>query len=166
MRVYTPHFSVITICMLGAAHPTESMAYPGGAAISYGQNPVWAMGGFVNDDATVEIKTAPIDQTLIVTDIHLTMSDDDTSWHCMAKWTIDLQTGDTNLGSFALQQYRHYSDGDSFTPGQTVSNITFSSGLPVPAGQTLNLVANKIATSGCTGEVRVHYVISGYTAQS
>jgi hypothetical protein len=165
MRTHiTPTIAVL--CLIAGLQPTDSAAYPGGAAVSYGSNPVWAVGGYVNGDDTREIRTAPADQTLIVTDVHLTMSDDDMGWDCMAKWVIDLETGGSSLGSFALQQSRHHSGGDSFTPGQTVANATFSSGLPVPAGQALSLVVDQVGTTGCTGEVRVHYTISGYIAQS
>ena len=166
MRTHLTPISIAAICLITGLQPADSAAYPGGAAVSYGSNPVWAMGGYVTGDDTREITTAPAGQTLIVTDVHLTMSDDETGWDCMAKWVIDLETGGTSLGSFALQQFRHYSDGDSFTPGQTVANATFSSGLPVPAGQALSLVANQVGTTGCSGEVRLHYTISGYIAQS
>jgi len=163
MRNPTLVFSIAAICLVAGLQPNDSVAYPGSAAISYGQNPVWAEGGFVNGSITREITTAPAGQTLIVTDVHLTMGSDDTGYDCIAMWSINLETDGSTLGSFAVQQFR---DSSGQTAGHPFTNATFSSGLPVASGQTLNLVATLIHSDSCSGGPRIHYTISGYVAQS
>ncbi len=166
MRKVFTQWSLAGICLMSSLQPTVSAAYPGGAAVSYGQNPLWSAGGSVTGTDTIAIRTAPAGQTLVVTDVHLSLADDESDWNCMTRWTIDLQAGtETTLGSFTLVQYRHYSDGDSWTHGESVARATFSSGLPVPAGEVLNLVTDLRGTYDCSSSPRVHYTLSGYIAQ-
>ncbi len=144
---------------------TQAVGYPASSAISYGANPVWsAAGRLVHEDAPVLI-SVPSDQDLIVTDVQLGMSDQDSDFNCMTKWTIDLLDGDDSFGTWAMQQYRHYSDGDSWTPGVDHIDSNYTSGLRIPAGTALTLTASKLYEMDCTGDNFVHYNISGYYTQ-
>ena len=100
-----------------------------------------------------------------MTDVQLGMSDQDSDFNCMTKWTVDLQEGSETFGTWALQQYRHYSDGDSWTPGVQQVDASYTSGLRVPAGTSLTLTANKLYEMDCSGDAYVHYTVSGYYAQ-
>jgi len=144
---------------------SQAVGYPATSAISYGSNPVWsAAGRLVDDDAPVLI-SVPVDQEVVVTDVQLGMSDQDSDFNCMTKWTVDLQEGSETFGTWALQQYRHYSDGDSWTPGVQQVDASYTSGLRVPAGTSLTLTANKLYEMDCSGDAYVHYTVSGYYAQ-
>ena len=159
---------LITSLALGLGYvvsSSQAVGYPATSAISYGSNPVWsAAGRLVDDDAPVLI-TVPPDQDLVVTDVHLGMSDQDSGFNCMTKWLVDLQDGSETFGTWAMQQYRHYSDGTSWTPGVDMVDASFSTGLRIPAGTSLVLTADKLYEMDCSGDTYVHYNISGYYTQ-
>ena len=144
---------------------SQAVGYPAGVAVSYGSNPVWsAAGRLVDDDAPVLV-TVPSDQDLVITDVQLIVGDQDSDFDCITKWTVDLQNGADTYGNWALSQFRHYSDGDSWTPGVVHVDSTYNSGFVVPAGTPLTLTANKLYESYCSGDQFIYYNLSGYFAQ-
>jgi len=144
---------------------SQAVGYPATSAISYGANPVWSAAGRLGDDEASVLISVPADQEVVVTDVQLGMSDQDSGFNCMTKWTVDLHESSETFGTWALQQYRHYSDGDSWTPGVQQVNASYTSGLRVPAGTSLTLTASMLFEMDCSGDEYVHYIVSGYYAQ-
>ena len=135
--------------------PHIAEGYPGGSVVSTGSNPVVARGGYMVAGSTVSSLTAPSDQAIIITDVVLTMHGYDGSSPCLKRVTFD-----TSEGSIA--EYRIASDTDysyGIFPPTTISH-SYSSGLPLQAGDTLVLTHH----SG-GGSCEVSYSISGYYAQ-
>ncbi len=115
---------------------------------------------------TISLETVPSGQTLVITDVHLSLGDDDSAWDRRTRWRTEVQSygssGTTTLASFALRQGKV----NEPTPGNIIS-ATFESGLPVPAGNTLKFYANLRGIDDCTAAAeRIYYTLSGYFAQS
>ena len=126
---------------------SEAIGYPAGAAVSTGTNPLWAVGGNHYPGAAMEIITAPSDQEIVVTDILMTFE----CTSCTP--TVILKANDTTISRTV---FRHYRSGSGYATTSVPLRHTFSSGLPVPAGQTLTMEVS--ANS-------VDYTLSGYYAQ-
>ena len=126
-------------------------AFPQGPSVSYSQNPVFSEGGVISN-STNSLFTAPADQKMIVTDLLLSMAHNS----CSATITITTSSGNT-LGSFKLHSNLHY-DSDKAAQSQPSSiQHAFNSGLPLSAGETLNISES--------GSCDVAYTFSGYYAQ-
>ena len=139
----------------GAAHLLSSgdaVAYPSGAAVSYGADPVVSTGGVIDlSSPATAVLTAPSDQALIVTDVVLTLTRGGST---VCDQTVTLATGSGDvIAQFSV--VGHGSINGNMAP--YVAHA-FSSGLPVPPGETLDLTAG---TSNCD----VYYTLSGYYAQ-
>jgi hypothetical protein len=123
--------------------PQTAVGYPAGASVSTGTNPVDAWAGTVGS-STTSILTAPADQDIVVTDVHLSCN-----YMCETRVTMTRSDG-TTVGSFWVSG-GYGSSYDSLSVQQQ-----FSSGIPVPAGQNLSLQSS----SGT-----IAYTLSGYLAQ-
>ncbi len=126
---------------------TVAVGYPAGSAVSTGANPLWAVGGNHYPGTPVEIITAPSDQDIVVTDILMTFE----CTGCTP--TVILRADDTMISRTV---FRHFRDGGNYATISVPIRHTFSSGLPVPAGQTLTLEVS---------DNSVDYTLSGYHAQ-
>ena len=124
--------------------PQTAVGYPAGAVVSIGTNPVSAWAGTVGVTSTT-ILTAPSDQDIVITDIHLSCH-----YTCETRVEMTLSDGST-VGSFWVSG-GYGSSYDSLSIQQA-----FSSGIPVHAGQSLSLQS--------TGGSTVAYTLSGYHAQ-
>jgi len=122
---------------------SEAIGYPAGAVVSSGSNPVIAVGGTVSS-STAGLFTAPVDQDVVVTDVWLTMA----SRSCSANVQLTTSEGATVSMVKVLE---------GATARPTSIQHSFGSGLPLPAGQTLQITES----GGCS----VAYTISGYYAQ-
>ena len=144
---------------------SEAVGYPAGAAVSMGSHPVFSVAGTINSGETPLLVTTGADQDLIITDVQLQLSDIDDGFDCMTKWHVELQADSAVVGSWALRQYRHFSDGDSYTPGAAYIDSSYRSGIRVSGGSELVLSATRTNSSSCSGGSDVRYTLSGYYAQ-
>jgi hypothetical protein len=135
--------------------PTDAVGYPS-AAVSLGQNPVLAMAGEVSDGSVVSLFSPEEGTDFVVTDVVLTMGRN--TWTtCHSTVTLSLASDGRYVGRFSLQ-----ADGNNISYNGAGTNHaqvshSFTSGILVPSGDTLQLSA-----SAC--EV-VNYTLSGYYAQ-
>ena len=129
----------------------QAVGYPAGAAVSYGANPVVSVGGLI-DDATITLISAPADQDLVITDLLLTMY----VGNCNSSITLTNSAGDT-VAQVRLKGVEHRGGDDAAHWLSSVEH-SFKSGIPVPAGENLNM------TEG--GSCDVAYTASGYYARS
>ena len=128
--------------------PRDAVGYPSGAAVSYGANPLFAVGSTAGSGIIV---VAPAGQIAVVTDVVLAAA----GGACLHTVSLETSGGET-LAAFKLASDTSTGSGyDGFTP--TVVQHAFSSGLPVPAGETLNLTESGTCSFG--------YTISGYYAE-
>jgi hypothetical protein len=130
---------------------SEAIGYPAGSVVSSGSNPVIAVGGTVSS-STAELFTAPVDQDVVVTDVWLTMA----SRSCSSVVEFVTSAG-VAVSTVKLFSY-FYEGGYEATHSQAGSvQHSFGSGLPLPAGQSLEITE----TGGCS----VAYTVSGHYAQ-
>jgi len=108
---------------------------------------LWAKGGEV-DASTDSVILASLDRDVIVTDVLLTYRNS----NCNPKIEVRTNTGDV-LAKFYLYQNQ---DSDKTMQPTTILH-SFSSGLPLPAGESLDIQEY----DGCN----VAYTLSGYYAQ-
>ena len=134
----------------------DAVGYPMGA-VSLGRNPIEsAAGQTTSSPVTVFVADEAAD--FVVTDVVLTMHVYEWTT-CIADVHLTLGSG-ADAGKFGLQ-----GDGDTYSAngGGTVQgqvSHTFSSGILVPAGDSLTIHA------GNCGANKVFYTLSGYHAQS
>ena len=162
------HVGLIAVLATGLGFTvasSEAVGYPSSSVVSLGSNPIWGASGTLTGGSTAVLVSVPIDQDAVVTDVQLGMSDEDSGFNCMTKWVVKMQEGAETFGTWSMQQYRHYSDGDSWTPGVQHVDSSYTSGLRIPAGTSLTVGANKLFEMDCSGDEYVHYTVSGYYAQ-
>jgi hypothetical protein len=145
---------LIAVLALGLGYTLSSspaVGYPAGSATSLGSNPVIAVGGTVSS-STAELFTAPADQDVVVTDVWLTMA----NRSCSSVVDFVTSAGAT-VSTVKLFSY-FYEGTYEATHSQPGSvQHSFGSGLPLPAGQSLEI----IESGGCA----VAYTVSAYYAQ-
>jgi hypothetical protein len=122
--------------------PTVAIGYPAGSAVSMGSNPIHSWGGVFTSETVL---TAPDDQDLVITDVHLSCN-----YMCDTRVEM-LRTDGETVGMFWV------SGGYGSSYDSLAIQQMFSSGLRIPAGQALSL----ISSSGA----QVAYTLSGYQAQ-
>lgn len=130
----------------------SAVAFHGGTAVSTGTNPAFSVGGGVNSASTLTLKTAPISGVLIISDVVLTVNP-----HGNCVNVISLQTSSGSIiGQFQLgsQRAANSATGGSYTTAPDQIQHSFAFGLPVPAGEDLELVTS----SSC----ETSYTIAGY----
>lgn len=123
--------------------PHAAQGYPT-VAISSGSNPVSAWAGTFSSTA-ISVLTAPEDQDIVITDISLSCN-----YTCEDRVEMTRSDG-TMVGSFWISG-GYSSSYDSLSVQQN-----YSSGIPIPAGQSLS-----IRTSSGHNAA---YTLSGYHAQ-
>jgi len=144
----------------------QAIGYPAGSAVSYGANPVWSVGGVINGDGSADLLTAPADQSLVVTDINLSVTSNSSGCSGVVDVGLgnsgasDLSTAD--LGRFGLGLSR---DNYSYTQYDPISSTHLQSGVKVDPGDTLSLFADMRWDVYCSGGIAMNYLISGYYAQ-
>ena len=121
---------------------SQAIGYPAGAAVSLGTNPVWAYGG-TEYLSSKTIVTAPSDSDMVLTDVSLS-----TTYNYNTK--AGLKVGSDVVGEWVI------SGKSSNQYSGTTVNLNMTSGIRIPAGETL-----KLTTEG----TYVSYAISGYYAQ-
>ncbi len=145
---------------------SQAVGYPAGAVVSAGANPIVSVGGEVRHASSTDLLTAPSDQDIILTDLVLTSwSDMDCKRSHQSRLILSSGTvvGEFETNSGNAMRYYDY-DSDS---GLSISH-SFSSGLRVPAGETLSLEVNQTGNFGSCdsgGGYGVRYAVSGYQAQ-
>lgn len=135
------------------------------AAIGYGQNPLVSIGGTAYDAETKTIFTAPSDQDIVVTDLVLSSY---SSMTCKRnhKSELILSSGAV-LGQF--ETHSSISRGSySSSTGMSIQH-SFSSGVRIPAGESLTFVVTQTgadgSSCGTSTSYGVRYMFSGYYAQ-
>ena len=130
---------------------SDAIGYPAGAAVSSGSNPVIAVGGTVSS-STAGLFTAPVDQDVVVTEVWLTMANRSCSTVVELVTSAGATVSTVKLFSYF---YQDYSEATHSQPGSV--RHAFGSGLPLPAGQSLQISES----GGCS----VAYTVSGHYAQ-
>jgi hypothetical protein len=167
------HTGLITLLAIGfgaaltvALSPQSAVGYPAGAAISYGANPVWSKGGVMNGDSNQDILTAPADQSVVITDIALSLSS--TNSGCATVVEAGLGDGtatsldSADLGRFTVGVNR---EGYSYTRYHPFQTVQLRSGATIEGGDTLQIYSDVKWAAYCSeSEVRLSYMISGYYA--
>jgi hypothetical protein len=130
---------------------SDAIGYPAGAAVSLGSNPVISVGGTVSS-TSAELFTAPVDQDVVVTDVWLTMA----KHSCSS--VVDLVTSAGATVS-TVKLFAYFFDGYSKAAHSQPGSVrhSFGSGLPLPAGQSLQITES----GGCS----VAYTVSGHYVQ-
>ncbi len=129
---------------------SEAIGYPAGAAVSYGSNPVWSVGGQIDSSGTTVVFTAPPEQDAVITDVYVTP----TCANCSPRVTIDTATD--RLASYRYWQFKDGgSNADSVVSPHTIKQ-QFQSGVRVPAGEEVSITLSSHS---------VDYTLSGYYAQ-
>lgn len=121
---------------------STAVGYPAGAAVSMGTNPLWSKGG-TSVEFTAVIATAPEDRDMVLTDLSLSTHHDydtkagiDVDGEAAGRWTVSGK------------------DGEAYSA--TTFGLSMTSGIRVPAGQTLSLT---------TEGQPIDYFMAGYYAQ-
>ncbi len=136
--------SLVTALAVGlgfSLSSSQAVGYPAGAAVSMGVNPVWAHGGRSNAISAV-IFTAPADKDMVLTDLSLS-----TDYGYPAR--TRLKVGDGIVGEWVV----YGKPGDAYNASPVALSMT--SGIRIPAGQSLELNTTGVETS---------FAMSGYYA--
>jgi hypothetical protein len=138
---------------------STAIGYPAGAAVSLGTNPLMSIAGLLEADESSTATTVPADQTLIITDVVLSIGDTQSS--CLSHVRGELNTPTETVGSFGIGVSR---DGYGTSNYQTHLSTQLSSGIRVPPGESLEISSN-IVYEDCSGSgPEVYYTLSGYYA--
>jgi len=159
-------FALTGACLMASLIPSDGTAYPT-TPVSYGQNPIWSAGGYVDGGDTVSIlDSIPTGQDLVVTDVFLSLGDDDGGWNCRSRWRTIIQSKSAggSVTDLAMFHMRQMQAGEPNS--ESIINATLSSGLLITDGQTLQIHANLRGTQNCDGNERLYYTLSGYYSQS
>ena len=165
------HFQVGLIALLAVGlgfsiASSQAVGYPAGSVVSYGTNPVRSYGGLLTMDESVALDTTPADQDFIVTDISLMAQSTDV--YCLDKIDVSLETDSSTLAAYIVSTGFCY--GTSCESDGQAGAQSLTSGIRVPAGETLSLHSSRFTTytySGCTGSrvSQIRYTIAGYYTQ-
>ena len=140
--------SIALAAALGyALSSSQAVGYPSGAAISTGTNPVWSTSGAASSGTTMVVLTAPADQDMVVTDVHLGTTY--SSYYC---GVLFQRPSGEEIGRIRMSSLHSY--------GFTGYANSFNSGMRVPAGEALTM-----ELSGCPSSMNADYMLSGYYAQ-
>ena len=118
---------------------SEAVGYPAGAAVSMGENPAWSTAGQLDGAGAIEVLSVPAGHDAMITDLHLSTN--------YSTQKVRLVLGDgTLVGDYRV---RNGVGGDV--------NRNMTTGIRVPAGQTLSVVWDS--------SYSITYNLSGYFAQ-
>ena len=140
----------------------DAVGYPAGAAVSFGNNPVWSNGGLLTAGTPISVVTAEGEQGVVVTDLHAFVTD--TSDQCGAHMRLDLLIDGAVKGSVAMGVVQPSSN---LTQYESSATLRLASGIYVEPGASLVLEPNIIwKRSYCSGTgPNIAYTLSGYRAQ-
>jgi len=174
------HLSLTTVLAMGlgatlthALTPSTAVGYPAGAAVSYGTNPVISAAGTVALGSSSSALTTSADQELVITDAILSVSSSDRSCRGSVDFTLRLGDG-TALGHFTSDITGDYEWVDApyvrsaygYSSGTDPTQaVHFTSGIRLPAGDTVVVHATGRAISCGDSSVSARYTLSGYLAQ-
>ena len=137
----------------------SATAYPT-TTIATGANPVVSEGGAFNDDGTQDLFTAYGGTDVIITDVVFSMSLDNTNTCLISFVGSFILSSGAKVGEMAVGMNNPSWGAGNLAP---LSSAHLSSGIRIPAGETLTLHMNRRYKTGC-GDAQVHYIISGYQA--
>jgi len=142
--------------------PRDAVGYPSGAAVSYGSNPVFSVGGYLDFfGATDTLSIGLSGHDAIVTDVVLTTGSDCNNIHGTSH--VEFRDSTNTLAWFAVGLRE---DSVSGTSALIVSS---ESGIRVAEGESLTLqVTNQIYSfESCPATITagVFYTLSGYYAE-
>jgi hypothetical protein len=138
----------------------DAIGYPSAAAISSGVNPVVSTGGSISVDTTTALLEAPSDQDVIVTDYAFDPDIADQTCVSIIRLKFQLAGSGVVLGQRSMTT--HFWGTSRWE--QSSIDTSLESGLRIPAGETLNLVAESRYVDGCSAR-GVAFSVSGYLAQ-
>lgn len=147
----------------------DAVAYPAGPVISYGSNPVISVGGTLSPGESVNLLEAPADQDVIITDLHLSSLGGETSFS-VDVWTGWLQftfsrTDGTVLGVVGVARSGRGGNDNGHQTFPSSEAVAMSSGIRIPAGQTLTLGVVGTGRAGESDSPAIGaYLVSGYYA--
>lgn len=170
------HLSVtvgLALC-LGAAStallsPQDAIGYPATGAVSLGSNPVVSAGGTAQwGESASALFTAPADHDIVITDVVL--SANSTRYRCKAQARVSLTSDSGVLGQFSVGTPFMQTSSWATAGGETNLVVGMTSGLRVPAGESVELLVDSLGGSyDCTtsdaSHLAVHYAVGGYLAQ-
>ena len=139
-----------------------------GPITGYGSNPAVSIGGTAYDGETKTLYTAPSDQDILITDVILTST---SNAACFRSHKTDLMLGSgAVLGQFETSNSSfHYNYGTG-NAGLSIEHA-FSTGLRIPAGDSLQLIVVQSSSSGygstCSNPSMygVRYMVTGQYVQ-
>ena len=133
-------------------------AQPSGPNLSSGTNPIFSFGGELTISSSATVATAPSSQKMIITDITAGVAQQDR--HCEGSFVTEISNGSgTTLGKLV------FTTGHLYNATSPLSHVSFQSGIPIEAGDTLHLSLSSSYRYCGTGSYTLHYTISGYYAQ-
>jgi len=139
---------------------SNAIGYPTGA-ISLGTNPLFATAGQMTGTASGTVLTAGTENTAVVTDVVLTVGDN--NHNCAANMRVSLDVNSVTVGIFDVGLDR---PGSSFTDYESILHLDLRSGIPVPPDQTMEISVLQISQYDCGGDdTELSYTVSGYYAQ-
>ena len=138
----------------------QATAYPAGPSISSGSNPTVSYGGTIYDYGNVLMLTAPADQDIVLTDIHLSAGEASSS--CRGLAHITFVSGANVYAEFHIGLNRYGYDNSQY---QNVIAARFDSGLRIPAGSNLAVDVAKLWDHNCSSGIDLAYTVTGYAAQ-
>jgi hypothetical protein len=150
------------VCVaLAAGTSSTALAYPTGATVSTGTNPIRSAAGVISlgsGSTAADIIAAPADQDLVITDVWLGLVTNNSGTLCDAFIQL-LGSDGQSYGAFPMRTTQISSN--------TLSGLVdfhSSSGLLIPAGVSLSLTFQDRYCSSLS-HFELPYTISGYLAQ-
>lgn len=152
--IHSPAASFLAIAVGCAVAVSMSsgpaIGYPT-TAVSLGSNPVIAVGGAIGADTSVDLFDEFLDQDFVITDVVLTIYGyRDSTNTCQNR--VSLNSAGARLAQYHLTSDTYY-NGTYLQP--TSVSHTYSSGLPVSSGASLNITNHD-------GPCSIGYSVSGY----
>ena len=139
--------------------PSPATGYPA-TTVNLGSNPIISQGGAFSNDGTVDLFTTYNNTDVVITDVIFSMSLDNTNG-CLNSYvgSFILSNG-TKVAELAVGSNNPNWASGNLSP---YAPVQMSSGIRIPAGETLTLHMNQRYITGC-GDAQVHYTVSGYQA--
>lgn len=164
---------VLALVLISLGSSQSASAYPAGAAISTGTNPVV---GFTDYHSTepyattgvLSVGSAPSDQDIILTDIVIQPSTND--FDCIDRIHFTLKASGVAIANIISHTPFLDYDGASSMYGNanTAFQMALQSGLRVPAGAAVTLEFERTdewADCWSARTIRISYTMTGYYAQ-
>lgn len=147
------------ICFTVILQLHTATAEPTGPNISYGSNPIVNYGGTIYDYGNLLLLTAPSNQDIVLTDIHLSAGE--ASADCRGVAHVTFVTNTYVHAEFHLGLNRYGYDNTQYNG---IVSAKFDSGIRISAGSQLAVDVAKLWDSGCGNGIDLAYAITGYAA--